>query len=115
MSILRIAFDKKSRDITHKQAIARARVTSVEWRNLEESTLFSRSIARDKVRFTRMNKKLVFQYTETENNKRKKKKNIHDTPKKFLKVMEDRFPFLIMTFYDIILLSYDTLQPINNF
>ena len=28
-------------------------------------------------------------------------------------MMEDHFPFLIMTFYYINLLCYDTLQPIN--
>ena len=33
-------FDKKSRDVTREQAIARAKVRRVEWRNLDESTLF---------------------------------------------------------------------------
>ena len=40
LSVLRIPFDKKSRDVTREQAIARAKVRRVEWRNLDESTLF---------------------------------------------------------------------------
>ena len=32
-----------------------------------------------------------------------------------LNVMEDRFPFLIMTIYNIILLSYDMLHLTSNF
>ena len=53
-----MAFDRKLRDATREQAIARAKVTRVEWRNLDESTLFLKSIARmsslarDKVRFS---------------------------------------------------------------
>ena len=60
LSVLRIAFDKKSRDVTREQAIARAKIIRVEWRKLDESTLFLKSIARvsslarDKVRFTRL-------------------------------------------------------------
>ena len=33
----------------------------------------------------------------------------------FLNVTEDPFPFLIMTFYNVILFSYDPLQLINIF
>ena len=59
LSVLRMAFNRKLRDVTGEQAIAREKGTRVEWRNLDESTLFFKSIARmsslarDKVRFTR--------------------------------------------------------------
>ena len=59
LSVLRIALDRKLRDVTGEEAIVREKVASVEWRNLDESTLSLKSIARmsllarDKVRFTR--------------------------------------------------------------
>ena len=54
-----MAFDRKLQDVAREHAIARAKATHVEWRNLDESTLFLKSIARmsslarDKVRFSR--------------------------------------------------------------
>ena len=50
LSVLRMAFDRKLRNVAREQAIARAKVTRMEWRNLDESTLFLKSIANELAR-----------------------------------------------------------------